>query len=172
MQRVFQNRKKGSSFYFYLLCSLIWGVWDSMNEMLRTKQRTLPSVQTVTLRKKQRKPQSKNILKKKKERIIMSSFTSDSNVNHGRDSEARDIICSPPSQPIGWEEYCREACRDPNSLNRLASPLVRVPYAWSGRHEFEAPAGPNFVRYLKVAQVFYTGDPDMTCLAWHRTLFV
>ncbi len=31
---------------------------------------------------------------------------------------------------------CREASRDRNNLNRLASSLVRAPNPWSGRHEF------------------------------------
>jgi hypothetical protein len=35
----------------------------------------------------------------------MSSLTSDSKVNHDCDSEARDLIRSPPSQPIGWEDF-------------------------------------------------------------------
>ncbi len=117
---LFKKLKKDSRFYFYLLCSLIWDVRGCINEA----ENFGPSIQL--LYEKQCKPQWKNILQKKKERIIISSFTSDSNVNHGRDSEARDLICSPPSLPIRCEEYCREACRDPNSLNLLASPLVRA----------------------------------------------
>jgi hypothetical protein len=39
----------------------------------------------------------------------------------------------------------REACRVPDNLNRLDSPLVRVPYSCSG-HELESLAGQILVR--------------------------
>ncbi len=43
---------------------------------------------------------------------------------------------------VGWNleiGYYREACQDPGNLNRIASPLVRTSYSWSGEHQFETP---------------------------------
>ncbi len=34
-----------------------------------------------------------------------------------------------------WRELCRETYRNPDNLNQPASPLVRVPYSWSGGHD-------------------------------------
>ncbi len=55
--------------------------------------------------------------------------------------------------------HCRDACQDPDNLNRLAIPLVVAPYSCSGGLEFESPAVQSLVRLQKVedpwGQVFY-----------------
>ncbi len=50
------------------------------------------------------------------------------------------------------QTHCRVTCRDPDDLNRLASPLGRAPHSWSEGREFESPADQIRVRW---GQLFF-----------------
>ncbi len=60
---------------------------------------------------------------------------------------------------------CREACRDPDNLNWLASPLVKAPYFWSGGQDLNPRRDRTWLAYWVEdppwGQAFYNGDPDL-----------
>jgi hypothetical protein len=47
-------------------------------------------------------------------------------------------VC-PPLVPNSCLQPKKSSCQDQDNLNQLASPLVILPYCWSGGHEFDYP---------------------------------
>jgi len=67
---------------------------------------------------------------------------------------------------------CREALRDMDKLNRIASPLVQVSNSFSGGSGLKCPARQSGTYAMSTSetfwgQAFYNGDPDIVtvCLS-------